>query len=517
MLNMRYNYSTTGDNGRLTSTVDGISGETVTYAYDQLNRLASATSSSGSWAQQYSYDGFGNLTGMNGAATWSFDPATNHQSNTPTDANGNALPTNTWDVENRLVTVAGVFYAYDPWGKRVSQTSTTTDTSTWTTSTQTVVYFYGITGQRLQQFNFNTDSNGNTTGGAAGANLYFGRKLIGNGAGAVATDRLGSVRAVAGSNLTLMSYYPYGQERPQSNGQTTPNGTDKFATYFRDAVGQDYADQRYYNQAGRFFSPDPGGLGTADPSDPGSWNRYAYVGGDPVNFWDPRGSRGCTPGEVCFIYNPPDGPPPDPGSVAGGSGGSGGISKPCEEMAGGCGTGEGGRGGGGDDGNPLHSAMMYNVMINIAAALSHSDCSGIFGTAPPSYGWLGPNPGSTPGSVLNYLLNNNDISFGQTQDPAANAETTPNTTFFSSIGATTAIPTIVINNTTTGVAGATGFWNLSGASQDASTLLHELGHVLYYLGWKGDQIVPETPDPDYLEVTNNQVIASSCAKYFIVH
>lgn len=29
--------------------------------------------------------------------------------------------------------------------------------------------------------------------------------------------------------------------------------------------------------------------GVVGPSDPGSWNRYAYVGGDPTNFNDPQG------------------------------------------------------------------------------------------------------------------------------------------------------------------------------------------------------------------------------------
>ncbi len=38
-------------------------------------------------------------------------------------------------------------------------------------------------------------------------------------------------------------YYPYGQERPSA----TTNGSEKFATYFRDAeTGLDYADQRYF-------------------------------------------------------------------------------------------------------------------------------------------------------------------------------------------------------------------------------------------------------------------------------
>jgi RHS repeat-associated protein len=55
----------------------------------------------------------------------------------------------------------------------------------------------------------------------------------------------------------------------------------------------DYAVNRYYwVGTGRFMSPDPymansGGAGGV--GDPGSWNRYSYVGGDPVNWVDPGG------------------------------------------------------------------------------------------------------------------------------------------------------------------------------------------------------------------------------------
>jgi RHS repeat-associated protein len=91
------------------------------------------------------------------------------------------------------------------------------------------------------------------------------------------------------------AYYPYGEERT-----TTPDGRDKFGTYFRDGVGQDYADQRYYNAGmGRFWSPDPGGIRTADPTDPGSWNRYAYTEGDPVNFGDPTGQSRIAFQTIC--------------------------------------------------------------------------------------------------------------------------------------------------------------------------------------------------------------------------
>ena len=100
----------------------------------------------------------------------------------------------------------------------------------------------------------------------------------------VATDRLGSVRANASGER--MSYYPYGEERT-----STADGREKFGTYFRDATTQDYADQRYYGVGtGRFFTADPS-KASAGPEDPSSWNRYAYVQGDPINYRDTAGMQ----------------------------------------------------------------------------------------------------------------------------------------------------------------------------------------------------------------------------------
>ncbi len=67
------------------------------------------------------------------------------------------------------------------------------------------------------------------------------------------------------------------------------DGREKFGTYFRDGVGQDYADQRYSSSMGGFFTADPGGIRTADAGNPVSWNRYVYVNGDPVNHTDRHG------------------------------------------------------------------------------------------------------------------------------------------------------------------------------------------------------------------------------------
>jgi len=102
-------------------------------------------------------------------------------------------------------------------------------------------------------------------------------------------------------------YFPYGQERPSA----TTDGKEKFATYFRDSeTGLDYADKRYHQPGmGRFMTPDRTRRGV-NPSDPGSWNKYAYVGGDPVNYSDSSGLYAVpvTPGyeaEYCW-ENPND-------------------------------------------------------------------------------------------------------------------------------------------------------------------------------------------------------------------
>lgn len=47
---------------------------------------------------------------------------------------------------------------------------------------------------------------------------------------------------------------------------------------------------RYYGvETGRFLTPHPGWIKTADPEDPKSWNGYGYVDGDLVDFIDPEG------------------------------------------------------------------------------------------------------------------------------------------------------------------------------------------------------------------------------------
>ena len=166
--------------------------------------------------------------------------------------------------------------------------------------------FYGITGQRLATLNCNgSNYPAYPVCSITGQNVYFGGKLIVSGGVNVVTDRLGTVRA--NGQGESFAYYPYGEERT-----STVDKRDKFGTYFRDSVGQDYADQRYYNAGmGRFWSVDSGAV---DATNPATWNRYGYAGGDPVNYYDPSGMN-----LVAAID-------PDTGQIILPGGGSGGVA-----------------------------------------------------------------------------------------------------------------------------------------------------------------------------------------------
>jgi RHS repeat-associated protein len=296
-----------GKVGQMSQTIGGVT-EVVNYKYDSLNRLIAAyTNDTSQWGMEWDYDGFGNrlsqtlkqgyggLPGLGGA-----NQDTNRSG--PSDNNGNltsiGLFSMTYDVENRMTIAQSVYngtdnYDYAPDNKRIYKMSQVNS------EVHEYVYFYSGS-KKLATYEIGYYRPNNQTPFTpyftlTGANIYFGGKLIQAEGTPVVLDRLGS--AVWDGAKGAHRYYPYGEERT-----STTNDSTKFGTYFRDkTTGLDYAVNRYFiNTMGRFTSPDPFG-GSGKAASPGSWNRFAYAGNDPINFSDPLGlviygpdEDGCT-------------------------------------------------------------------------------------------------------------------------------------------------------------------------------------------------------------------------------
>ncbi len=465
--------------------MDGVTGENVSYTYDSLNRLIAASTAGTTgvqWGNSYSYDGFGNLTAK--VVTKGTAPSVYPQVNSATnqarvlydngfDPNGNWLGTaaapNTWNVENQLISNGSVdgsgnllTYTYDPWGKRVMQFSTSPGSAGSGT-----LYFYSITGQRLGTYELVFIAPW-TLVMSGPQPMYFGKRLL------AWVDRLGSVRV--NRSAQSFAYYPWGEERT-----STPDGQDKFATYFRDVstdgVGEDYANARYYNNNfGRFWSPDPKGVRAARPKDPTSWNRYVYAGDDPVNRNDPSGLDPCTfeDGSGVTIDCPTySGTGTDSSDGGGGSQctESGATcsppSAPCSNPTG-CPSVSASPGS--SNQGSSNQPTMEQLLSELASAVWGAEeliaakpkCAKLFGGATLAI------------DTLQDLYNTDSIDFGAllpTNGNVTNAVTTPETK------STFGVPDSSYNWATITINDTNGTFVNGTATDQVVTLLHELGHA----------------------------------------
>jgi YD repeat-containing protein len=224
VFDVEYRFSATQNNGRITSMKDWITGEDVTYQYDSLQRLISASTTAGTpWSQSYGYDGFGNLTSKAGS-NWTVEVATNRVTGLTYDANGNQIPvpgTTSYDVSNRMNVGDGTeHYGYAANNRRVWKwkVGSTEEVTFWGPSGRMANYTVGVFGSTLVFTEVTR-------------NVWFGGKLIRTGSvsaqKSVVVDRLGSVRVrKQGSTTERLEYYPYGEEKPSATAQDN----EKFAT-----------------------------------------------------------------------------------------------------------------------------------------------------------------------------------------------------------------------------------------------------------------------------------------------
>ncbi len=120
-------------------------------------------------------------------------------------------------------------------------------------------------------------------------------------------DHQGSARAImdgSGNVVARHDYLPFGEElwsgvgmrtTGQQFGSMDQNRMRYAQTEKDEATGLDHTwFRKLENISGRWTTPDPLGGSIGDPQ---SFNRFSYVGNDPVNSVDPSGLRPCAPGE----------------------------------------------------------------------------------------------------------------------------------------------------------------------------------------------------------------------------
>jgi RHS repeat-associated protein len=234
--------------------------------------------------------------------------------------------------ENRLAQVDGAFgtcstatacYVYDALGRRVEKTVAGKPTD----------YIFDLSGNVLNEYN-------NVCAPICQAVDYFylNGQLVGQYKNGVTywfhADHLGSKRLVTGLNQAVvqnLDYLPFGElnstDSHISSHEFTGDERDPETSLDAPSASRmglrDHTQFRQYSsQLARWISPDPAGLAAVDPSNPQSWNRYAYVLNNPMNLVDPFGldpNDGCTWNPEKQELTCPS-PPPEPTGPVGGGG-----------------------------------------------------------------------------------------------------------------------------------------------------------------------------------------------------
>jgi RHS repeat-associated protein len=286
-----------------------------TYAYDELNRIASMASPGETCVGLgWTYDIWANRTNQNGAggscqehhptvlsnnriAELGYDAAGNTTSNGAT--------TYQYDAENRMVSLNGgggsnPEYVYDANGRRVRKKIGSTLTE----------FIYDVAGSVMAERE-STDGGANWTW--AKGYVYVNGQILAQYNGVLGTsgattlfahkDHLGSTRLQTKPDKSydpgdVYDYLPFGEST--SSGSTT----HKFTGKERDGESSlDFFNARYYSSSlGRFLSPDPDNAGSLE-EDPQRWNGYSYARNNPLLYTDPDGTdvRICIDGQdECF-------------------------------------------------------------------------------------------------------------------------------------------------------------------------------------------------------------------------
>jgi RHS repeat-associated protein len=281
---------------------------TCNYSHDDLGRVATANCGT-AWNQTFSYDALGNIQ-KSATVGISFQPGydvtTNRINTTPFtyDGNNGNLKTDNnhayaWDTAGKMTSVDfgtanGVCLMYDALGRMLEQAKG----SSCTTSYAQIVY--APSGAKLAIMNGQTLTKA-FVALPAGQAVYTSSGL----AYYRHQDWLGSSRLATTPTRSMYydtAYAPFGENYLGSGTMDL-----SFTGQNQDTIGggvpgnlYDFLYRQHTPVQGRWLSPDPAGRAAINPTDPQTWNRYAYVANRPLGAIDPQGL-------MMDLYSPFDG------------------------------------------------------------------------------------------------------------------------------------------------------------------------------------------------------------------
>jgi len=282
-------------NGTLGSlkTVNGLTGgnggtTTVSYNYDDLTRIWKA-SDGVNIAQTYTYDPYGNISTDGAPASWmpTYVAGTNRYQAEGTcgasgsicyDADGNLLSDTfynyTWNAEDKLASVnGGTAVVYDAFNRALEDYNGIEFLFVPGFSTA----FVNMSGQTLTGAYIPLPGGGRVVYTPSGIQNYM------------HPDWNSASRVSSTPSRTLYSqteYSPFGISYLKSDS----NPQLLFDDSGSDLVGEYSATNRQLHATqGRWIQPDLAGKGSVDPTNPQTWNRYAYALNNPLALFDPLG------------------------------------------------------------------------------------------------------------------------------------------------------------------------------------------------------------------------------------
>lgn len=252
------------------------------YAYDQLgNRWAQGLTKGSGPTPQFTFNSYNHIS----TGGYAYDAAGNMTNDT--------FHTYTYDAEGRMTKVDGgstAFFVYNGAGYRVEQGGL---------GLASADYLYDLNGNEVTLF-------------VPGTTNVYSSELFDNGkhwltfngeAQFLHADWVGNVRVVtnlAGTTDEECTNMPFGDGLAcQLNAITNYVGLGGAFWDGWDNLSHSPARQ-YSGTEGRWLAADPAGMAAADPTNPQSWNRYAYVNNNPSSRMDPTG----------LGWTPPTGGPP---------------------------------------------------------------------------------------------------------------------------------------------------------------------------------------------------------------